>query len=1080
MLKSLFSRKASATTPPDAMNPDFVAHEAGLSFPLVTENDMPSFQQNKRQRAAYLLQLVEEGYLRTGADHLVLPWTQYFSLLADNEHTNSLPLLNLPPVLALCPQLTSAGSLADPDFQVLIRGWQLPDGRMHRGALDRHGAFFKIEGEQHSLHASAWRLLQEVHALGEQQQTNPSEQTNQTGWAAIHKEAVHSGALFDGFLAKTIVLRPESLRLKPKKSTQGGIPVVEIVPHFEGAPQEWLRAFDGLQSVPDKYSIASGDGGITHVLLSPEVKAVLQRVRALPGRRVAGDKALQLLRNPYAVLGEDAIEVLDEATFEQDREDAGFVFLRFSLHPEVDDNSRITGLTMQLDSTSSDAAPILLRFGLAEEFAPFVQELAIKLAAGLPCGFWKGYELELADFDAAQLQGIQLMLSHWQKQDRQELFDELFNLNQYGNRVIGIGLAEVPSSPYLLRVSGEEWLPSTLLDEMGLDGALLAKWDTDDAEQLEQFKAAITEAKQEQQETVIVPGLGAKLPIKTAEVVADAWTEKLKKKKPTSPPSDSRPDKSVLQIEHNIDELGYHELRADALHLAPGKEPLLPLSLLPHVQLKDHQLQGVAWLQHLFKASPEQTAGCLLADDMGLGKTLQLLTFIMQFLESDEHADPVLIIAPVSLLDNWENELARFFAAECATVLKLYGAELKEQKFRKDQLPREVTGRGIYNLLKPDWRQGRQIVLTTYETLRDQEFSLARQHWSIVVCDEAQKIKNPAALVTQAARTLPARFKIACTGTPVENSLTDLWCLFDFIQPGLLGALNEFGRRYGVSGDKETPVDKAVLDQLRTLVEPQILRRLKSDVAKDLPAKIEATSCTTLAMSLLQRRLYNDEILRFQAIKQAGALTGLKNATILGLLHTMKMICAHPHAVHPEGALLDGSPKMRWTMDQLERIREKEEKVIIFSELRDIQRALKLEILDRFGLTVTVINGDTNVSSEKGTTRQGLIDKFQAQPGFNIIILSTTAVGFGVNVQEANHVIHFTRCWNPAKEDQATDRAYRIGQKKDVYVYYPTIAGDGYESFEQKLDKLLRRKRTLAKDMLHGSGDLNVLDLVSD
>lgn len=1082
MLKSLFKRQASATTytAPDAINPNFVAHETGLSFPLVTEYDLPSLDLNKRHRAAYLLQLVEEGYLRISADHLVLPWTQYFSLLSDSEHANSLPLLRLPAVLAVRPQLASIGSLSDPEFQVLLRGWQLPSGRMHSGALDRRGAFFKFEGEQYCVPASAWRLLQAVRALGDQQQTNPSEQTNQAGWAAIHKEALEAGALFDGFLAKTIVLRPESLRLMPKKSTQGGMPVVEIVPHFEGAPEQWLGVFDGLQSVPDKYAIASSDGGITHVLLSPEVKAVLQRVRALPGRRVAGDKALQLLRNPYAVLGEDAIEVLDEATFERDREDAGFVFLRFSLHPEVDHDRRITGVTMQLDSISSDAEPILLRFALAEEFAPFVQELAIKLAAGLPCGFWKGYELELADFDAAQLKGVQMLLSTWQKQASQELFDELFDLNQYGNRVIGIGIAEVPSSPYLLRVSGEEWLPSALLDAMGLDGALLAKWDTDDAEQLEQFKTAIAEAKHEQQETVIMPGLGAKLPIKTAEAVADAWTEKLKKKKKTLPPSDGRPDKSVLQIAHNIDELGYQELRAGALHLAPGTKPQLPLSLLPHVHLKDHQQHGVAWLQHLFKASPEHTAGCLLADDMGLGKTLQLLTFILQFLASSEHADPVLIIAPVSLLDNWENELARFFAPECATVLKLYGAELKEQKFRKDQLPREVTDRGIYNLLKPDWRQGRQIVLTTYETLRDQEFSLARQHWSIVICDEAQKIKNPAALVTQAARALPARFKIACTGTPVENSLTDLWCLFDFIQPGLLGALNEFGRTYGVSADKEAPADNAVLEQLRTLVEPQILRRLKSDVAKDLPAKIEATECMALTMSLLQRRLYSDEILRFQAMQQSGGLSGVKNATILGLLHTMKMICAHPHAVHPEGALMDGSPKMRWTMEQLERIRTKNEKVIIFSELREIQRALKLEILDRFGLTVTVINGDTNVSSEKGTTRQGLIDEFQAQPGFGIIILSTTAVGFGVNVQEANHVIHFTRCWNPAKEDQATDRAYRIGQKRDVYVYFPTIAGDGYESFEQKLDKLLNRKRTLAKDMLHGSGDLNVLDLVSD
>jgi ERCC4-related helicase len=178
--------------------------------------------------------------------------------------------------------------------------------------------------------------------------------------------------------------------------------------------------------------------------------------------------------------------------------------------------------------------------------------------------------------------------------------------------------------------------------------------------------------------------------------------------------------------------------------------------------------------------------------------------------------------------------------------------------------------------------------------------------------------------------------------------------------------------------------------------------------------------------------------------------------------------------------LLDVSPKMSWLQRELNRIQMRQEKVIIFTELRDIQRALQLMVLDHFGLHVTVVNGDTNPSGGKGPSRQALIDSFQRKDGFNVIILSTTAVGFGVNVQAANHVIHFTRCWNPAKEDQATDRAYRIGQKKDVFVYYPTIAARDFESFEQKLDKLLAKKRTLATDMLNGAGDINVLDLAAE
>lgn len=1077
---NLFTRKPAEAVHAEAQPAwSYTPSDAGLLFPAVVDADLVALAGQARQRAAYLLQLVEEGFLRPhpGAQ-LLLPWEQVFALRDDPEHLTSLPLLKLPPEAPIRPQLSSAGGLVDPDFKVLISGWRMREGRTISGTLDRIGPLFQLEGEPYCMPAAAWYLVRSVQNFAIEQRSAPGEATNQAGWAAIHAQAQQAGALFDGFLSRTIVLRPESLRLKPRKTTQEGTPVVEIMPHFEGAPAQWLRSFDAMSTVQDKYSVTTDDGGITHILIAPEVKTVLQRVRALPGRRVAGDTALQLLRNPYAMLGDDAVKVIDEQQFEQDRQDAGIAFLRFSVHPLFLENGHIERIDVHLDASTADTPPVIVPFTSAESFAPFVHELEVKVAAGLPCGFWKGYELELADFDATQCAGVRALLTGWQRQSGQALFEGLFDLATYGSRVIGIGKAEAPTSPYLLRTSGEQWLPAALLDEIGLDGALLAKWDTDNAELLEEFQEAIVSARQEHEETVVVPGLGATLPIRTAEVVAEAWADKLKKK-PSGAPQEGKKEKSVLQIEHNIDDVGYAESRADRLELAAGAAPRLPQTLLSHVQLKEHQLHGVSWLQHLFALSPQDTAGCMLADDMGLGKTLQLLTFIVEFFENNEAPDPVLIVAPVSLLDNWENELGHFFAPGCVSLLKLYGAELKSQKYHKDELPPEVTERGIFNLLKSGWRQDRQVVLTTYETLRDQEFSLARQRWSMIVCDEAQKIKNPAALVTQAARALPARFKIACTGTPVENSLVDLWCLFDFVQPGLLGALNEFGRAYGVKADKEQPADPRILDGLRALVEPQILRRLKCDVAKDLPAKIEVHECKALSMSALQRRLYGDEVNRYQALRQAGELMGSGNAKILGLLHTMKMICAHPHSVHPEGELLQASPKMRWTMDQLAAIQVRGEKAIVFSELRDIQRALRLQILDRFGIKVTVVNGDTNVAAERGDTRQGLINAFQAQPGFGVIILSTTAAGFGVNVQEANHVIHFTRCWNPAKEDQATDRAYRIGQKKDVYVYCPTIAGDGYESFEQKLDKLLSRKRALAQDMLHGAGDINVLDLVA-
>jgi hypothetical protein len=1084
MLKSLFYRTAQINSNDGniAHKPLFMVRNEGISFHSFCENDLLTLHGVARDRAAYHLQLEQEGYLRSTANDTLLPWEQFYSLLDNSEHKESLRMLDFPPELALTPLLASEGGLSDPGFKVFVRGWRQSDGSIIHGALARKGAFFNLDDIQYRLSAATWSLLKTVKELALNQQEVPGEKTNQTGWALIHKEAKTAGATFDGFLDKTIVLRPDSLRLKLKKSEQQGLHVLEVIPQFEDEPENWLSTFDGLKSVPDHYSIASKNGGITHILLMPEVRTVLQEIRSLPSRRVAGDKALQLLRNPYSCLGEDANKVLDQEQFEQDRETAGFSFLRFSLHPVFNSTEQIISVRLQLDAISSpDIEAVNISFSQASELAPLVRELEIKLAAGLPCGFWKGYELELSDFDQSQLDGIEALLSLWQTQEGGNVFDGVFDLGQYGNRVIGIGVAKKSSSPYLTRESGQQWLPAELLDSMGLDGALLAKWDTDNPELLTQFKSNIAQAHVDGCGTVVVPGLEATLPIKTAEAIAVAWTEKLKPPKDTGKPGAPRPERSVLQIDDNIEELSYVESRADALHLAPTTNPIIPQALLANVNLRDHQKRGIAWLQHLFRCSPTHASGCLLADDMGLGKTLQLLTFIAGYLEDTDCDDPVLVVAPVSLLDNWENEIARFFTPGFASVLKLYGSELSALKFTKNQLPSEIKERGIYNLLRPNWRQGKQIVLTTYETLRDQEFSLARQHWAIVVCDEAQKIKNPAALVTQAAKAVPARFKIACTGTPVENSLTDLWCLFDFIQPGLLGALNEFGRKYRQPVDAKNDDDDKILDELRTLVDPQILRRLKSDVAKDLPAKIESTDCMALPMSSSQLRLYKSEVSRFHDMQTlATHAGGSQNITILGLLHTMKMICAHPHSVYPEGDLMQVSPKMRWLMEQLETIKNSSEKVIIFTELRDIQRALQLTILDKFGLHVTVVNGDTNASSEKGPSRQGLIDAFQAKPGFGVIILSTTAVGFGVNVQAANHVIHFTRCWNPAKEDQATDRAYRIGQTKDVFVYYPTIAGVEFESFEQKLDKLLARKRALASDMLNGSGDVNVMELVDD
>ena len=466
-----------------------------------------------------------------------------------------------------------------------------------------------------------------------------------------------------------------------------------------------------------------------------------------------------------------------------------------------------------------------------------------------------------------------------------------------------------------------------------------------------------------------------------------------------------------------------------------------------------------------------------MADDMGLGKTVQLLTFVASCFEKDPRLDPALIVAPVSLLENWTTELRKFFKADTLNILTLYGDGLVGKKLRRDELDEDLVREGLTRFLKPDWRGKANLVLTTYETLRDLEFSFASERWSIMICDEAQKIKNANALVTRAAKKQNVRFRIACTGTPVENSLADLWCLFDFAQPGLLGALNDFGTKYRRPIEAKTDEERARVDELRKVIEPQLIRRLKRDVAKDLPRKLMVDSCKGLPMSQYQKTLYSHAIGIFKA-RGAGA-SKQRFSNHLELLHYLKRICTDPQ---PSGQLahaepfkeyIKKSPKMNWLITELKKIREQSEKVIVFTEYRDIQRVVQSYVRDQLGITADIINGDTTAYSGSITSRQKRIDAFQKKPGFGVIILSPLAVGFGVNIQAANHVIHYTRTWNPAKEDQATDRAYRIGQEKDVFVYCPTVIDPSFKTFEKKLDELLEWKRNLSGDMLNGSGDLS-------
>ena len=615
-------------------------------------------------------------------------------------------------------------------------------------------------------------------------------------------------------------------------------------------------------------------------------------------------------------------------------------------------------------------------------------------------------------------------------------------------------------------------------------------------DQLPAVKQAIEDAKAQGQTEVLLPGAPAPVPLDDARRAIEdllGAAEDIEKgsfnpeqpRRRQSGLAESTPkvQKHQLVLKSNIDEVDYAEERNERLAVPIGAIPKLPSSLRASTGLKPHQLDGVALLQHLWAHSPGACRGCLLADDMGLGKTLQLLTFIASCLEQDPTIDPVLVVAPVALLENWKGEIEKFFEPGTLPVLTLYGSAIKALRLHATEVDAALAAHGITKLLRKGWVGDARIVLTTYETLRDLEFAMAAQAWSIMVCDEAQKIKNPSAMVTRSAKKQKVRFRVACTGTPVENTLLDLWCLFDFIQPGHLGALNQFRRTYKQPIEAKTDEQRARVQELRRLIEPQTLRRTKMGVAKDvLPQKLEDDGCRNLPMSNQQLQQY------WSALERLKQQRASDPAAVLQTLHNIRRTCSDPHWREPEAALrmplkqlLAESPKMRWLVAHLDGLKraskpERGEKVIIFCEFRDLQVLLQRVIRECMGLDVYVVNGDTSASLEVDNSRQKLIDRFQRVPGFNAIVLSPLAVGFGVNIQAANHVVHFTRTWNPAKEDQATDRAYRIGQDRDVTVYYPSVVGQGFDSFDTVLHKLLSWKRGLAQDMLNASGDLSASD----
>ncbi len=469
-------------------------------------------------------------------------------------------------------------------------------------------------------------------------------------------------------------------------------------------------------------------------------------------------------------------------------------------------------------------------------------------------------------------------------------------------------------------------------------------------------------------------------------------------------------------------------------------------------QLRPYQKYGYSWLTFLRRWG----LGACLADDMGLGKTIQTISLLLHEKEGQTHRSaPTLLIAPTSVVTNWEREIGRF-APGLQTYLHRGADRLKGQEFRaaiKDQ----------------------DVVLTSYPVARLDAESIQSIQWLAVILDEAQNIKNPDTKQTQVIRKIGAEFRIALTGTPVENRLSELWSIMHFLNPGYLGARKAFRTNFGLPIERYQ--DKAALEQLKTLTTPFILRRVKTDprVISDLPEKVETKVYCTLTEE--QATLY--EAVVQDVMKQIEAEEGVKRrGLVLSMLMQLKQICNHPvqylHQAGKGGAevsLGERSGKLERLGELLEEVLADGDRALIFTQFAEMGEMLAEHLPRTSGAATQFLHGGTPTR-----LRDQMVKRFQedehAPPVF---ILSLKAGGTGLNLTRANHVFHFDRWWNPAVEDQATDRAFRIGQKRNVQVHKFVTSG----TLEEMIDDMIESKKGLAQAVV-GSGENWLTEMSTD
>lgn len=456
-------------------------------------------------------------------------------------------------------------------------------------------------------------------------------------------------------------------------------------------------------------------------------------------------------------------------------------------------------------------------------------------------------------------------------------------------------------------------------------------------------------------------------------------------------------------------------------------------------RLRPYQLRGLSWLAYLKQFG----LGACLADDMGLGKTIQFIALMLHERSGRRgkpKPGPTLLICPMSIVGNWQREIERF--GPSLKVMVHHGGD-------------RLSGRAFAKEAKKN-----DVVITTYSLAHRDEEQLSSIEWECIALDEAQNIKNPAAKQTQAIRRLRARHTIALTGTPVENRLSELWSIMEFLNRGYLGSAKEFRTRFAIPIERYRDSDRA--EKLKRLIQPFVLRRLKTDktIIKDLPEKMEMRVFCNLTQE--QASLYEAVVKEMlERIEESEGIE--RKGLVLSTLMKLKQICNHPAQFVHDGSRLPGrSGKLARLEEMLEEVIAEGDKALIFTQFSEMGAMLRSHLQEMLGCETSFLHGGTPKKQ-----RDAMIQRFQDERrGPPLFVLSLKAGGLGLNLTAANHVFHFDRWWNPAVENQATDRAFRIGQRKNVQVHKFVSVG----TLEERIDQMIEQKKELAERIV-GTGE---------